>query len=282
MKTRIILLLLATFYMLLPVQSQVTIGSVSAPRNGSLLELKENENADDNSKKGFSLPRVDLESPAKLTLDDDSKGEEYKGLTVYNTNPSGGLTEGVYCWDGKLWKLVVAVKDEGMDGQILTSKGGGSAPEWKNQAEMNIPTIDLVGDKSASAVLPANTITSLAYNMIYMNDFTYNNGAMTPAKSGYYQINVYNKMDVSTGTTGETENRGIAITKLCLRQGTSSFTYKDLLSFSAFYPIRITIIHQTLSGLVYLTAGQNYVIRTTYEKKFKILGGRITFTYLGN
>jgi len=283
MKTKIILLLLGTFYILLPVQGQVTIGSVSEPQKGSLLELKENNEIDDNSTKGFSLPRVKLDSPDKLTLDDESKGGEYKGLIVQNTNPLGRLTEGVYCWDGKMWRLVVAVEKQGTDGQILTSKGADFAPEWKSQEEMNIPTVDLVGDKTTTTnILPANTTTSLLYNIIYIKDFSYDNSnaEITPLKTGYYQINIYNYLNIRKALTSETNNSGAAITKLCIVTGTS--TYADVLSFSAYYSDGSDYVHHPLSGLVYLTAGNKYVIRTTFEKKFQIAGGGISFTFLGN
>jgi len=180
-----------------------------------------------------------------------------------------------------MWKLVVAVKDQGADGQILTSKGAGFAPEWKSRTEMNIPTVAVVADKKfPTNVMSANTVLPLAYVTKYLSDFTYNETDATfrPQKSGYYQISVYNKMDVSIPNINTGDNRGIAITKLCLKQGS---TYTDLLSFSGYYALATTYIFHPLSGLIYLTAGQDYVVRTTFEKKFQIVDGGISLTYLG-
>jgi len=281
MKTKIVVLLLGIFYLLLPVQSQVTIGSISQPREGSLLELKETDNTDDNSMKGFSLPRVRLNSPNSLTVDDDSKGGEYKGLTVQNTNTSGGLVEGVYCWDGKMWELVVAVDGQGTDGQLLTSKGAGNAPSWRGRAEMYIPVVALVADRTgANNTFPAKTVTNITYDVKYANNFSYSNAVFTPHRSGYYQISVYNKLDISMPNINKTDNKGTAITKVSLKESTNS--YKDILSFSAYYPLATNHVNHPLSGLIYLTAGENYVIRTTYEKRFQVIGGRITLAYLGD
>jgi len=281
MKTKIILFLLGTCHILLPVQSQVTIGSLSEPRKGSLLELKENENAGENSTKGFSLPRVELESPKILTVDDDSKKDQYKGLTVQNTNSKDGFIEGVYCWDGKMWTFVVAVKDQGTDGQILTSNSTKSVAEWKNQLDLHIPTVDFVGNEiKGSSVLLANTKTILTYDTIYNNKFVYNDGAITPGKSGYYQINIYNIMDIRKGTTHEANNKGTAIITLCVRE--ENLDYTELLSFSAYYEDGTdTVIYQPLSGLIYLAKDKTYVVRTTYDKKHQNLSGGISFTYLG-
>ncbi|WP_029906466.1 hypothetical protein [Prevotella sp. 10(H)] len=282
MKTKTILFLLGTFYILLPVQSQVTIGSLSEPRKGSLLELKENESADENSTKGFSLPRVELKSRKKLAVDDDSKKDQYKGLTIQNTNrsDSDSLAEGVHSWDGENWRYLVAAKGQGTDGQILTSNGTDSVAEWKNQLELHIPTVDFVatGDLIPTINVKDSKV-NLLYTILHNNNFSYNNGAITPGKPGYYQINLYNKMDATKATTNETNNEGTAIITLCLREGAN---YTELLSFSAYYPNGTdTLIHQPLSGLIYLTAGKDYVIRTTYNKKFKVDGGGISFTYLG-
>jgi len=125
MKTKILLFIVGISF-LLPIYSQVTIGSGIEPRKGSLLELKENNSTGNNSDKGFSLPRVQLTSPTVLQLDVDAKKLEYKGLTVYNTGTENGLVEGAYQWDGAKWMQVVVVKSYGTDGQALISKGDGT------------------------------------------------------------------------------------------------------------------------------------------------------------
>jgi len=120
------LLFIVGISFLLPIYSQVTIGSGFEPRKGSLLELKEDNNTGENSNKGFSLPRVQLTSPTVLQVDSDTKRLEYKGITVYNTGTQNGLVEGTYQWDGAKWMQMVAVESYGTDGQMLTSKGDGT------------------------------------------------------------------------------------------------------------------------------------------------------------
>jgi len=289
MKTKLVFLLIGTCCLLLPVYSQVTVGSGLEPRKGSLLELKENNEAGANSTKGFSLPRVKLNAPTELTLDDDSKGEEYKGLTVQNTTTTGGLIEGIYCWDGKMWKLVVAVNGQGTDGQILTSKGTGMAPEWKSEAELNVPTVDLIANAIPTAnpsTYPPAGFRAVGYDIAYMKGFKYvaADSVFTPDKSAYYQVSLYNKLDVKPDWVGEyDDNGGTARTALSKRTGVKgNYQYEDLISFNAFYYAGSTYVLHPLTGLVLFEKDQNYVVRTTYTREFIVTGGRISFTHVAD
>lgn len=140
MKTKlsIIGILLLSF---LPVaEAQVTIGSQVPPRIGSLLDLNENGNTekDANAEKGLGLPRVALSTLTTLTIDDESKKENYVGTMVYNTTSDENIKEGIYCWMGTTWKQAVAVNNKGSDGSVLRSNGDGTydwslgtMPEYK-------------------------------------------------------------------------------------------------------------------------------------------------------
>jgi len=110
----------------------VTIGSDIVPRTGCLLDLKENGNTgkNPNAVKGLGLPRVNLESYTKLTVDIESKKNEYDGLTVYNVNTSD-MPEGVYIWDGNVWKQVIFVNSKGDRGNVLKSNGDNTY-SWSN------------------------------------------------------------------------------------------------------------------------------------------------------
>jgi len=280
MKTKLLLLAFGAFCMLLPLQSQVTVGAGLPPRKGSLLELKEDNNDGENSEKGFSLPRVKLQSPDKLTLDDDSKGEEYKGLTVQNTNPVNGLIEGIYCWDGKIWRLMVVVKEQGMDGQLLTATTAGVAPEWKSQLELNIPTVDLIANAAPTSptYLPAGSgFINVKYDTIYTKDFDYDAaGAYFIAKkSAYYQVYIYNTLDVK-GLGGTTSTN---FAKRVLGSD-GKYTYQGFLNFNAFYEDGSTYVCHPISGLVYFEKDQQYAVRTNHTNQFRITGGRIAFVYL--
>lgn len=111
--------------------SQVTIGSDLEPREGLLLDLKEDKTTgrEPNSTKGLGLPRVELSSLNILTIDDSSKNDDYVGITVYNVVKDiekTDIKEGIYSWDGTQWMQVVTVDDYGMDEQLLRSNGDGT------------------------------------------------------------------------------------------------------------------------------------------------------------
>jgi len=125
MKIKLIYLYFLSLFFLPVVQAQVTIGSDVEARKGILLDLKEDNKGGKlaNSKKGLGLPRVALSALTTLTVDDNTKGNEYAGLTVYNTTNNSALREGTYCWFGNTWKQVILVDSLGADGKVLTSMG---------------------------------------------------------------------------------------------------------------------------------------------------------------
>lgn len=83
--------------------SQVTIGSSTKPKNGALLDIKQNDSLGENSNKGLGLPRVSLQAIDQLepcTVTDDLSKSSHIGLTVYNMTDNsstiGTLKEGLY------------------------------------------------------------------------------------------------------------------------------------------------------------------------------------------
>lgn len=106
-------------------RAQVTMGSNVPPRSGVLLDLKQDASTDNNpnSKNGLGLPRVALTALTTLTVDDNSKSNDYVGLTVYNTTTNSELSPGTYCWFDNTWNQVVIVNNSGTDGNILKSNG---------------------------------------------------------------------------------------------------------------------------------------------------------------
>lgn len=106
---------------------QVTIGSLIEPREGVLLDLKENSSIQNNSNKGLMLPRVNIVN-LQPTSNTGSYGlsasigspqteswdlAAHIGLTVYNLNPCPVGKSliydevGVQIWDGKKWYSVM-------------------------------------------------------------------------------------------------------------------------------------------------------------------------------
>jgi len=283
MKTKIILLFLGTFCLLLPVRSQTTIGSGLEPRKGSLLELKEDNNAGVNSTKGFSLPRVKLNSPDDLTVDDNSKGLEYKGLTVQNTTTSGGLTEGVYSWDGDTWRLIIAADGPGTEAQVLISKGEDKAPQWHNLARMHVPSVTLFAKQTKSSILlPEKANAVIMYDKpTHINGFSYNEttGEFTVEKSGYYVVNVYSNVYVEISNP-EKKYDGTLLTLLAIKNGTEIKDYKWEFGINVWYGFDTTDIHQTASGLVYLEKDKQFVILSGFTRKSYVREGYFALTYI--
>jgi len=81
-------------------RSQVTIGSLVPPSDGSLLDLK--ETAGGTSTKGLLLPRVSLQS----TISPSPLVSHEKGMLVYNTDSVNDVTPGIYYNNGNGWKSV--------------------------------------------------------------------------------------------------------------------------------------------------------------------------------
>lgn len=103
-------------------KAQVTIGNGSPPVSGALLQLKENDNTEENASKGLILPRVYLSDknnlfpmfadPGNNNIPNANysnptyKSEQDKlhmGLIIYNTNPNAPFREGIFVWNGQEW-----------------------------------------------------------------------------------------------------------------------------------------------------------------------------------
>ncbi|MFV0328791.1 MAG: hypothetical protein ACK5KL_03030 [Dysgonomonas sp.] len=171
MKIKIIILIGVAILLLLPsVNAQVTVGSNVPPRKGTLLDLKENNNTnkDFNSKKGFGLPRVALESLTTLTVDNTIQKDNYVGMTVYNIANNDELSEGTYCWFGTTWKQIVLVDGAGKTGNYLQNNGNNTY-SWAN---ITIPQY-----KFWKPTHSASFISSKAPKQTYnYPDITQNNG----------------------------------------------------------------------------------------------------------
>lgn len=97
--------------------AQVTIGAGSEPSRGSLLQLKEKNEAGENASKGLGLPRVTLTDLVPTTAADlaasiNGQGEydmeEHIGLVIYNVNRIETATKricpGIHVWTGTKWE----------------------------------------------------------------------------------------------------------------------------------------------------------------------------------
>lgn len=140
MKIKILLSGITILAFLAAARAQVTIGSDVPPRDGLLLDLKQDASINNipNSTKGFGLPRVALNSLTTLTVDEPSKSQDYVGVTVYNTTSNSELSPGTYCWFNGKWNQVVLVNDAGENGNMLKSNGNNTytwstitVPEYK-------------------------------------------------------------------------------------------------------------------------------------------------------
>lgn len=117
MKNLKILLVFASLIYTSFLTAQVTIGIDEKAAEGSLLQLKNIENAEVgkiNATKGLLLPRVELKDLNKLKMGtgdeitDTNEKLSHSGLTVYNVLPNPCLLptpilKGVHAWDGEKW-----------------------------------------------------------------------------------------------------------------------------------------------------------------------------------
>lgn len=105
--SKLILLLFLSVFARSGIHAQVTIGSGIEPNPGALLDLKEDDQEEQNATRGLNLPRVELESVNSLApclAAAPAEPKAYKGLTVYNiTDALTNKGKGVYIWDGGEW-----------------------------------------------------------------------------------------------------------------------------------------------------------------------------------
>jgi hypothetical protein len=118
-ETKTVILFLFLFLFIFPgrLKAQVTIGNLSEPQSGALLDLKEqdiqNPGVDTpNSSKGVLFPKVRLVSSTSLSplhvTTADPQTKTSKGMIVYNVNDAAsGLKAGLCIWNGEEWSAIV-------------------------------------------------------------------------------------------------------------------------------------------------------------------------------
>lgn len=193
---------------ILQVKAQVTIGAGLEPRKGLLLDLKESNasNKESNSSKGFGLPRITLTSPTTLTIDDDSKKNDYVGVMVYNIGSSP--VEGVYSWDGTQW---VSLTDQGTgasQGWNITGNSGTSATTNFLGTTDSVALAIRVNNKLAGYISPTpHSNLSFGYNANQQNGGSINLAigrmALSRNASGYGNIAI-GEQTLEYSTTGST------------------------------------------------------------------------------
>lgn len=156
--------------LLLPItitKAQVSIGSENEPREGILLDLKENNNNANNANvnAGLGLPRVALMSATILMVDNENQKDRYTGLTVYNVTNNRELQEGIYIWDGTRWKRVITVDGYGTDGQALINQGNGTY-KWSS---IPLPEFEFHKPSQISMFDPTKT-TEHIYSYMEINN----------------------------------------------------------------------------------------------------------------
>jgi len=160
---KIILLIVALLFITNIMQSQVTIGTQSAPLKGALLDLKETDETSggENSQGGMILPRVSL--VAINSLSPILTGTEpnyttlkltYTGLVVYNVtdNPTASLTKCLYVWDGTQWVQMNAPAPSSLEADDGLSISGGNmvglGGDLTKETTINLGDSNLVFNRS--------------------------------------------------------------------------------------------------------------------------------------
>jgi len=203
MKLRFIIISIASLLLLPIAKGQVTIGSDVAPRKGSLLDLKENNSTGKNANavRGLGLPRVRLESYTKLTIDVESKKNEYDGLTVYNVNTTG-MPEGVYVWDGNVWKLVILVSSKGNTGNVLE----GNSDNTYSWSDFSIPDFSFHRPTQTSSFDPLKaTKYEYTWGQIVNTELPPTGESMWSPQAGLFNSHfIYSEtLDIKTETDAE-------------------------------------------------------------------------------
>ena len=125
---RVVLVMLMTVLFAFSMQSQVTIGTLSPPLKGAILDLKEyDETAGNaNSISGMMMARVlltDEDNLFPMLSGTEANYEALKlrhaGLIVYNVNQTSPFEKGLYIWDGTVWNKV----DDAQQSSISASNG---------------------------------------------------------------------------------------------------------------------------------------------------------------
>lgn len=136
MKKYVLIIVLLLYFVV--TSAQITIGSTNEPKEGTLLDLKEDSNSPIkekliNSSKGIGLPRVYLEALDRLEPCAPSVTKSklaHKGLVVYHVG-NEYLPEGEYIWDGEKWNMKISVSDVyPQDGQFLKYSKKSNSVEW--------------------------------------------------------------------------------------------------------------------------------------------------------
>ena len=161
--------LLICFCVIFSAQSQVTIGTLSQPLKGVLLDLKESDasNGDANSEKGLMLPRVTLTNTKSLSpilsgedLNDATLISNYAGLIVYNVSTAAPFEKGLYSWDGTQWNLISPVSaSNGLTLSNDTVKLGGDLTQ---ATTVNLNSNNLILDTSTGGNIGIGTSSPAA------------------------------------------------------------------------------------------------------------------------
>jgi hypothetical protein len=125
-KRYLFLIAVLAFVFSASLHAQLTIGGLTAPATGALLDL----NSPGGNKGGLLLSNVFIEKqdsiPAyfigmdKLSDDAlDAHKAKFKGAIIYNTNPA--TTVGIHVWNGKQWQPMDCLGEPATPGEITLS-----------------------------------------------------------------------------------------------------------------------------------------------------------------
>lgn len=164
------------------IQAQVTIGTGSPPLEGVVLDLKEweDQTGAENSKKGFTIPRIlltDINNLHPMLTGSEPNYNvlklSHKGLLVYNVSSTSPFVEGIYIWDGTKWNLINTVADNGLSMNSNTVELGGTL---KKSTTVDLGTFDLnfnnttgkigIGTTTPSTLLDIESATSGAIKIV--------------------------------------------------------------------------------------------------------------------
>lgn len=185
--------------------AQVTIGSSSQPLEGSIVHVK---NDKDNLKKGgLLISRVQLNDLQKIPFISDNHPVEqlaalysqHIGHLVYNIgNKTSNIPEGLYCWDGKIWQL------------LLTGSISSDGPWYKIESPNEVAQLnDQNAYINAKVVVGSDAVAQLDSQQEASLTISEADASFNDVNFGSGKNNASNSNNIAAGKFALTNNSGV-------------------------------------------------------------------------
>ncbi|MDH6250961.1 hypothetical protein M2347_000688 [Chryseobacterium sp. H1D6B] len=173
-----------------------------------------------------------------------------------------------------------AAGSAGTSGQVLTSKGAGTAPAWSSLEDNGV--VQLVTLAVKNGINPSNFAANNTFRVIYPSTpkidpdkmaYDASTGVFTIKKAGYYQFISATTINMSLNPSGETA--GTALT-------TISRSGNDFAFSNSGHGERTNDVYHTTAGVDFFKVGDTAYVSVNMTRNYRIGTCSLTITYLGN